>query len=242
MLRALSDCFSEFKATFIELHGVFETVIESVADQGMAYRHLVAPRNALDEIVQVFEIEVVARIESETALTGGFGGNCSRELLLRWLAFSVFTPLMRDHTAILTRHQECFRYRGKRDFRSILSLRYRLLPYIYSEFMKAALSADLYIRPLAFGYPADARARKIEDELLVGDSLLVAPVLEKGARGRTVYLPAGCTVEADNTIRLGGLRARAGSTEADDTLDMRMENQKDWFLRSCGMSIALEQL
>ena len=60
MLRALSDCFSEFKATFIELHGVFETVIERVADQGMAYRHLVAPRNALDEIVQVFEIEVVA--------------------------------------------------------------------------------------------------------------------------------------------------------------------------------------
>ena len=55
-------------------------------------------------------------------------------------------------------------------------------------------------------------------------------------------LPADCTVEADATIRLGGLRARAGSTEADDTLDIRMENQKDWFLRSCGMSIALEQL
>lgn len=55
-------------------------------------------------------------------------------------------------------------------------------------------------------------------------------------------LPEGCTVQADASIRLGGLRARAGSTEADDTLDIRMENQKDWFLRSCGMSIALEQL
>lgn len=125
--------------------------------------------------------------------TGGFGGNCSRELLLRWLAFSVFTPLMRDHTTIFTRNQECFRYRGKRDFRSILSLRYRLLPYIYSEFMKAALSSDLYIRPLSFAYPKDARARHIEDELLVGDSLLVAPVLEKGAKGRMVYLPEEMT-------------------------------------------------
>ena len=125
--------------------------------------------------------------------TGGFGGNCSRELLLRWLAFSVFTPLMRDHTTIFTRNQECFRYRGKRDFRSILSLRYRLLPYIYSEFMKAALSSDLYIRPLAFAYPKDARARHIKDELLVGDSLLVAPVLEKGAKGRKVYLPEEMT-------------------------------------------------
>ena len=125
--------------------------------------------------------------------TGGFGGNCSRELLLRWLAFSVFTPLMRNHTTIFTRNQECFRYRGKRDFRSILSLRYRLLPYIYSEFMKAALSSDLYIRPLAFAYPKDALARHIEDELLVGDSLLVAPVLEKGAKGRKVYLPEEMT-------------------------------------------------
>ena len=125
--------------------------------------------------------------------TGGFVGNASRELLLRWLAFSVFTPLLRNHSCKLTRRQECYRFRGKADFRSLLALRYRLLPYIYSEFMKAALSADLYIRPLAFGYPADARARKIEDELLVGDSLLVAPVLEKGARGRTVYLPAPMT-------------------------------------------------
>ena len=125
--------------------------------------------------------------------TGGFVGNATRELLLRWLAFSVFTPLLRNHSCKRTRRQECYRFRGKADFRSLLALRYRLLPYLYSEFMKAALSADLYIRPLAFGYPADGRARSVEDELLVGDSLLVAPVLEKGARGRTIYLPAPMT-------------------------------------------------
>ena len=60
--------------------------------------------------------------------TGGFGGNTSRELLLRWLAFSVFTPLMRNHSAIGTRKQECYRFRGTEDFQSIISLRYRLLP------------------------------------------------------------------------------------------------------------------
>lgn len=125
--------------------------------------------------------------------TGGFGGNTNRELLLRWLAVSVFTPLFRDHAAKGTRPQECYRFRGKEDFRSILSLRYRLLPYIYSEFMKAALSFDMYIKPLAFGYPHDARARRIEDEILVGDSLLAAPVLEKGAAGRSVYLPEEMT-------------------------------------------------
>lgn len=52
-------------------------------------------------------------------------------------------------------------------------------------------------------------------------------------------VPAGCAVTADATIRLGGLRAKSGSVEADDTLDMKLEAQKDWFLQNSGMSIAL---
>ena len=143
--------------------------------------------------------------------TGGFGGNASRELLLRWLAVSAFTPLFRDHASKGTRPQECFRFRGKKDFRSILSLRYRLLPYIYSEFMKAALSSDMYIQPLAFGYPQDSRARRVEDELLVGGSLLIAPVLEKGAKGRLVYLP-----EAMTEVRWDGVSFRTRQAAAGE--------------------------
>lgn len=125
--------------------------------------------------------------------TGGFGGNTTRELLLRWLAVSVFTPLMRNHSAILTRNQECYRFRGTEDFRTVITLRYRLLPYLYSEFMKAALRQDMFIKPLAFDYPEDARARRIEDQLLVGESVMIAPVLDKGAGGRAVYLPEAMT-------------------------------------------------
>ena len=125
--------------------------------------------------------------------TGGFSGNCSRELMLRWLAFSVFTPLMRNHSSKWTRRQECFRYRGKEDFRSILELRYRMLPYIYSEFMKAALSFDMYIKPIAFIFPDDAQARGIEDQLFVGESVMITPILNKGRRNRDVYLPEDMT-------------------------------------------------
>ncbi len=125
--------------------------------------------------------------------TGGFGGNTSRELLLRWLAFSVFTPLMRNHSAIGTRKQECYRFRGTEDFQSIISLRYRLLPYLYSEYMKAALRQDMLIRPLAFDYPDDEKARRIEDQLMVGEGIMVAPILEKGVKGRIVYLPEPMT-------------------------------------------------
>lgn len=125
--------------------------------------------------------------------TGGFGGDATRELLLRWLAVSVFTPLMRNHAALGTRHQECYRFRKTEDFRTLVTLRYRLLPYLYSEFMKAALRQDMFIQPLAFGYPGDRRARRIEDQLLVGESVMIAPVLEQGAKGRTVYLPEPMT-------------------------------------------------
>ena len=125
--------------------------------------------------------------------TGGFGGNCTRELLLRWLAVSVFTPLMRNHTAIFTRNQECYRYRDPQDFQTIIRLRYRLLPYLYSEFMKAALRQDMFIKPLAFDYPDDGKARHIEDQLLVGESIMIAPILEQGAKGRIVYLPEPMT-------------------------------------------------
>lgn len=124
---------------------------------------------------------------------GGFGGNCSRELLLRWLALGVFTPLMRDHTAKGTRRQECYRYWFKRDFRTVVGLRYRLLPYLYSEYMKAAIRGKLYFRPLSFDFPEDAEAAQVEDQLLVGESIMITPLLEKGKRKRTVYLPEDMT-------------------------------------------------
>ena len=121
--------------------------------------------------------------------TGGFMGNCTRELLLRWLAVSVFTPLMRNHSSMGTRAQEAYRFGDCEAFRNVLSLRYRLLPYLYSEYMKAALGSDLYIRPLAFDFPEDQKVSSIEDQLLVGGSIMIAPIVEKDATVRSVYLP-----------------------------------------------------
>ena len=100
---------------------------------------------------------------------------------------------MRNHTALFTKNQECYRFRGPEDFKAVITLRYRLLPYLYSEFMKAALERDMLIRPLAFDFPEDGKSRSIEDQLLVGESIMIAPVLEKGAKGRIVYLPERMT-------------------------------------------------
>ena len=120
---------------------------------------------------------------------GGFGADTTRELLLRFLALGVFTPLMRNHSALGTREQECYQFENTEDFRHVIGVRYRLIPYIYSEYMKAALSDDLYFKPLAFVYPDDKMACRIEDQLMIGNEVMIAPVYEQNARGRYVYLP-----------------------------------------------------
>lgn len=120
---------------------------------------------------------------------GGFGGNATCDLLLRWMALGVFTPLMRNHAAWDTRRQECYQFENTEDFRHILEVRYRLIPYIYSEYMKAALNDDLIFKPLAFVYPEDRMSAQVEDQLMMGSEIMIAPVYTQNARGRYVYLP-----------------------------------------------------
>lgn len=120
---------------------------------------------------------------------GGFGCDTTEDLLLRWMAFGIFTPLMRNHSAMGTRRQELYTYPRWETFRDIISLRYMLLPYLYSEFMKAALTDQMLFRPLAFDYREDSQAAQVEDQLLLGDSVMVAPVCRQNAAGRYVYLP-----------------------------------------------------
>ena len=120
----------------------------------------------------------------------GFAGDTTPDLALRWLEFGIFTPLMRNHAAAGTREQEYFRFADKMPaFRKMLELRYALLPYLYSEFMKAALEDGSYFRPLSFDYPNDADALNVENQLLLGEGLMVAPVYTQNAVGRHVYLP-----------------------------------------------------
>lgn len=120
---------------------------------------------------------------------GGFGSNTTRDLLLRWLALGVFTPLMRNHTALGTREQECYQFEQIEDFRHVIGVRYRLIPYLYSTYIKAANQNEMYFRPLGFDFPEDRRAIETEDQLLLGDEVMIAPVYTQNVSGRTVYLP-----------------------------------------------------
>ena len=119
---------------------------------------------------------------------GGFGADTTEDLLLRWTAFGIFTPLFRNHSAMGTRRQEVYRFENTDAFRRLIELRYSLLPYLYSEFMKAVRDDEMLFKPLSFEYD-DARSLEVEDQLLLGESLMLAPVYKQNATGRYVYLP-----------------------------------------------------
>lgn len=120
---------------------------------------------------------------------GGFGCNTNRELLLRFLGVGIWTPLMRNHSALGTREQECYQFEKTEDFRGIVSFRYRLLPYLYEQFKQARNEDNLYFKPLAFDFPKDKIAVETEDQLLLGNDIMIAPVYQPNATGRKVYLP-----------------------------------------------------
>ena len=119
---------------------------------------------------------------------GGFGSDTNEELMTRWVEFGIFTPLMRNHSQS-RRAQELYVFNHTETFKNLVELRYALIPYLYSEFVKAALNNDSYFKPLSFVYEDDARTHNIEDQLMVGESIMIAPVYEQNCRGRYVYLP-----------------------------------------------------
>lgn len=119
-----------------------------------------------------------------------------RELNLRWFQFGAFSPLFRSHGEFPYREIYEISPEGSPMRASMVwydQLRYRLMPYIYT------LGADTYMkdgsimRGMAMDFPADAKARDIDDQYMFGDSFLVAPVTEYKARSRTVYFPGAGT-------------------------------------------------
>jgi alpha-glucosidase len=124
---------------------------------------------------------------------GGFWGDTNGELLARWTEFGIFQPFCRNHTAIGTRRQEPWAFGEPYESvcRKMLKLRQRLLPYLYTAFAECHESGAPILRPLLFEYPEDETTYTADDEFLLGDALLIAPVSRPGIEHRHVYLPRG---------------------------------------------------
>ncbi len=121
--------------------------------------------------------------------TGGFGADTTEDLMLRWLQYSIFTPLFRNHSANGTRCQELYLFDKVDTAAELIRIRYSLIPYLYSEFLKAAHNDDMMFKPLAFDFPEDNMAKQVDDQLLIGNEIMITPVYKQNTLGRYVYLP-----------------------------------------------------
>jgi alpha-glucosidase len=123
---------------------------------------------------------------------GGFARSCSPELYARWIQLGALYPFARTHS-MGRRRQEPWRFgrRVEAIAREALRLRMRLLPYLYALCREAAETGAPLWRPLFFEFPDAPGCADVDDQLMLGDALLVAPILERGARERRVVLPPG---------------------------------------------------
>lgn len=121
--------------------------------------------------------------------TGGFGCDTTEDLMLRWLQYSMFTPLFRNHSCNGTRFQELYQFKTVEAMKNMIDIRYRLIPYLYSEFLKATFGNEMMFRPVGFDYPDDRNALNVDDQLFLGNELMIAPIYKQNANGRYVYLP-----------------------------------------------------
>lgn len=124
---------------------------------------------------------------------GGFGADTTPELLIRWVEVGCFSPLFRNHCAKGSMNQEPWLFGEEvlNIYRKYVELRYELIPYFYDLCRECAKTGLPILRPLVMHYENDINVRNLNDEFLVGEHLLVAPVVEQGAVKRMVYLPEG---------------------------------------------------
>jgi alpha-glucosidase (family GH31 glycosyl hydrolase) len=125
---------------------------------------------------------------------GGFGfdGKCSPELYARWFQFGAFCPLFRPHgDQRELREPWQFGPEVEAICRKYLYLRYRMLPYLYTAVHQACVDGVPLMRPLVIEFPHDPTVWNMSDEYLFGSEILVAPVMDEGARQRKIYLPKG---------------------------------------------------
>ncbi len=124
---------------------------------------------------------------------GGFQGDATPELLVRWMQACVLMPFYRNHSAYGSIRQEPYAFGDEIEaiLRDTVNLRYRLLPYLYTAFAECSYHGTPIIKPLFTAELDNPGLRDIDDCYMVGDHVLVAPILNLHTLRRTLYLPRG---------------------------------------------------
>jgi alpha-glucosidase len=133
---------------------------------------------------------------------GGFFDMPSARLYTRWMQIGAFTPFFRGHNAIYQPDKEpwVFGSETEENVRDIISFRYRILPYLYNEFYNASITGLPIMRAMFLNYQDDDECYTADAQFqfMVGENLLVAPVLVEKDNTKKLYLPEGKWIELFN--------------------------------------------
>lgn len=137
---------------------------------------------------------------------GGFSGDGTGELLVRWTQLGAFTPFFRNHSAKGTRYQEPWQFGPEIEelCRQAIRRRYEWLPYLYTAFWRCSLTGEPIMRPLVYDFPADPVVASMCEQAMIGRQLLIAPILRPGVTQRPVYLPEGVWYDVWTDQRTSG--------------------------------------
>ncbi len=124
---------------------------------------------------------------------GGFSSDCTKELMIRWVQVGIFSPLCRNHSCDGSRFQEPYRFDKETIdiYRSMINLRYNLIPYFYDLFKIHEETGLPIVRPLVLHYENDINTYNLNDQFMVGENMIVCPVVTQGDTNRKIYLPDG---------------------------------------------------
>ncbi|MBS3681666.1 DUF4968 domain-containing protein [Ornithinibacillus massiliensis] len=149
---------------------------------------------------------------------GGFAHDTNAELLTRWTQVGAFTPFFRNHSAIGFRYQEPWQFGEKYEtiMKKYIQMRYQWMPQLYSLFYQASKEGLPVMRPLLMEYPEDEKTYNLNDQFMIGDNVIMAPILNPSVTDRVVYLPKGEWIEYTTKESYEGERVHLIHAELED--------------------------
>lgn len=154
--------------------------------------------------------------------TCGFNGNTDMELCTRWMQLSAFFPLYRNHNSRNTIAQEAYRWATTAEAtRRVMDVRFRLLPYQYTLFWAAHTRGETVLRALAWNFPDDESLKAIDNQFMLGPSILITPVLAPLLRTSQGVFPGVPDTRWYDWYSLEEVKAQAGENV---TLDAPLEH------------------
>ena len=153
-----------------------------------------------DQFAYQIPVMLSASVSGVPFITGDITGYCgdipdysaAAEIYIRWMQFGLFTPLSRAHHWGGTQVEPWkFGDEAVDCARKVVEIKYALMPYLYTCAREAYDTGTPIMRAMFLEFPDDPECARLDFQFMFGPSILVAPVVEEGARTRRLYLPEG---------------------------------------------------